>query len=210
MDIKEVGGINRIRIKRLWSRRLMAGLVLTVGIGVPGVSLALERLPFSDPLKDVVLEQQRGGFRIGNLEISIGLEQVVAINGDIQIINRLLIPNLNQPIQEGLVEQRVEVAEANATQITTPAPSLQSEKPSAPVTPTPSTGGPAITVAPQPVVVAATELRNGGWITQIQNSVDQTMIQNIRSLNIKLNNVGLPSVNLPEVSGSHLLQSPSR
>lgn len=218
----------RTRIQPPSSRALALGLVLAGGIAVPSLSLALDRLPLGDPLADTVLDQQRGGFRIGNLEISIGLEQIVAINGDIQIVNRLTIPNLNQSIRDGVMEQLVEVARPASGQSPNTKPSSNPASPS-PASPSPTVprgtvaevpvvrGGtdtivsvPAAAIAREPALVAASELRNGGWITQIQNSLDQTLIQNIRSLNIQIDNVGVPSVNVPEVSGSHLLLSPNR
>lgn len=122
----------------------------------------------TSPLLDsAALDQQRGGFSLGGLEISIGLEQVVAVNGETLIINRLTIPNLNQQISKDLAQQYFEVA-----QITTANQGVM------------------------PALVTSNLLLEGGWFTRIQNSLDQTVIQNIRSLNIELNNVGLPN-NLP-------------
>lgn len=216
----------RTRIQPRSSRALLLGLVLAGGVAVPTLSLALDSLPLSDPLADNVLDQQRGGFRIGNLEISIGLEQIVAINGDIQVVNRLTIPNLNQSIRDGVMEQLVEIARPASGQSPGAKPSPASQSPTSP-SQTPPRGSvaevpvvrggtdtsvsvPAAAIAREPALVAASELRNGGWITQIQNSLDQTLIQNIRSLNIQIDNVGVPSVNVPEISGSHLLLSPNR
>ncbi|XKH01875.1 hypothetical protein LG325_03615 [Marinobacter nauticus] len=48
------------------------------------------------PLSDAELATLRGGFVLDGLEIAIGLEQVVAVNGETQVINHLRIPNLNQ------------------------------------------------------------------------------------------------------------------
>ena len=50
------------------------------------------RLPVTS-LADTELDQLRGGFVMNNLEISIGLEQVLAVNGQTLVVNRLTIPN---------------------------------------------------------------------------------------------------------------------
>ncbi|MEC8898004.1 MAG: hypothetical protein VX991_06685, partial [Pseudomonadota bacterium] len=55
------------------------------------------RLPVTS-LADTELDQLRGGFLMNNLEISIGLEQVLAVNGQTLVVNRLTIPNLNDPM----------------------------------------------------------------------------------------------------------------
>src|SRR5690606_21236702 len=49
-------------------------------------------------LSDAGLDQLRGGFVMNNLEISIGLEQVLAVNGQTLVVNRLTIRNLNDPM----------------------------------------------------------------------------------------------------------------
>lgn len=187
-------------------RRYATATLLVAGLGVcPLAPAATDWLPVTPRLDDPALDQQRGGFRVGNLEIAIGLEQVVAIDGQIEIINRLLIPNLNRPAVQGPVEQtveRVEVARIN----TTPAGSSQSTGGG---TSAPPASGAAAINGTTPASVIASEIRNGAWLTQIQNDVDQRIIQNIRSLNIRLNNVGLPSY-LPENFGDHFLQSPAR
>ncbi|ENO15809.1 hypothetical protein J057_10671 [Marinobacter nanhaiticus D15-8W] len=145
-------------------------------------------------MDEPALDQQRGGFRLGHMEIEIGLEQVVAIDGQIEIINRLLIPNLNRPLSEGPVEQHIERVEV------------------ARIVTAPSTGGTPTVTTPADVagaVISATELRNGSWVTRIQNDMNERVIQNIRSLNIKLDNVGRAG-RLSERFGDQFLQSPSR
>lgn len=50
-------------------------------------------------LADEELDRLRGGFMQDGLEISIGLDQIVALNGQELIVNRLTIPNLNQKMR---------------------------------------------------------------------------------------------------------------
>jgi len=112
------------------------------------------------PLPDAELAQLRGGFVIDGLEIAIGLEQVVAINGETQVINRLLIPNLNQRFSSGQLLQQMETVLV------------------------------AQDVASEGIRLTSGATGNGGWISVLQNSLDSTTIQNIRQLDIELNNLG--------------------
>ncbi|MGP4845759.1 hypothetical protein ACTXGQ_16605 [Marinobacter sp. 1Y8] len=153
-------------------------------IAIAGLLLATTGQAFADDwhrtslrLDNAALDQQRGGFSLGGLEIAIGLEQVVSVNGETLIVNRLTIPNLNQRISNDLAQQYFEVA-----QITTASQGIV------------------------PALVTSNLLLEGGWFTHIQNSLDQTVIQNIRSLNIELNNVGVPN-NVPSGLLSPYLQT---
>lgn len=114
-----------------------------------------------EPLSDLELSEYRGGFLADSLEISIGLEQVVGINGDTLVINRLTIPNLNQAVNNRLVDHQtetvLEVISANRS------------------------GG---------ARVSSNMAGPGGWMTVIQNNLDSTVIQNMHQLNIELNNLG--------------------
>jgi len=114
-----------------------------------------------ESLSDLELSEYRGGFLMDSLEISIGLEQIVGINGDTLVINRLTIPNLNQTVNGGLVDSQmetvVEVISANRS------------------------GG---------ARVSSNMAGPNGWMTVVQNSLDSTVIQNMHQLNIELNNVG--------------------
>lgn len=114
-----------------------------------------------EPLSDPELSEYRGGFLMDNLEISIGLEQIVGINGDTLVINRLTIPNLNQTVNGRLVDHQMEtvVEVINANQ----------------------DGG---------ARVSSNLAGPNGWMTVIQNNLDSTVIQNIHQLNIELNNLG--------------------
>lgn len=114
-----------------------------------------------EPLSDLQLSEYRGGFLMDNLEITIGLEQVVGINGDTLVINRLTIPNLNQTVNGRLVDHQMEtvVEVINANQ----------------------NGG---------ARVSSNLAGPNGWMTVIQNNLDSTVIQNIHHLNIELNNLG--------------------
>ncbi len=117
--------------------------------------------PGVEPISDGELSEYRGGFLMDNLEISIGLEQVVGINGDTLVINRLTIPNLNQPVNDRLLDHQMEtvleVISANRS------------------------GG---------ARVASHMAGPSGWMTVVQNSLDSTVIQNMHQLNIELNNLG--------------------
>lgn len=114
-----------------------------------------------EPLSDPELSGYRGGFLMDSLEISIGLEQIVGINGDTLVVNRLTIPNLNQAVNGGLVDHQMEtvleVISANR-------------------------GGGAR--------VSSNMAGPNGWMTVVQNNLDSTVIQNMHQLNIELNNLG--------------------
>ena len=88
-------------------------------VRIPALALALSFATLSpsvqaeltlgvEPLSDPELSDYRGGFLMDNLEISIGLEQIVGINGDTLVINRLTIPNLNQTVNDRLVDHQME------------------------------------------------------------------------------------------------------
>lgn len=117
--------------------------------------------PGVDPISDRELSEFRGGFLMDNLEISIGLEQVVGVNGDTLVINRLTIPNLNQAVNSRLpghqMETVLEVISANRS---------------------------------SEARVASRMAGPNGWMTVVQNSLDSTVIQNMQQLNIELNNLG--------------------
>lgn len=115
---------------------------------------------WADSLADQELAQLRGGFLLGDLEISIGLEQVVAVNGENLVLTRLTIPDLNQQLDPGELTQVLE------TTLTLPASSL-----------------------PEGLVIATDITDNQGILTRIQNSLDETVIQTLRQLNIEFNNL---------------------
>jgi hypothetical protein len=132
--------------------------------------------PGVDPISDTELSEYRGGFLMDNLEISIGLEQIVGINGDTLVINRLTIPNLNQPVNDRLLDHQMqtvlEVISANRS------------------------GG---------ARVASNMAGPNGWMTVVQNSLDSTVIQNMHQLNIELNNLGAGN-QLPARFSDQLIQ----
>ncbi|WP_148864319.1 hypothetical protein [Marinobacter fonticola] len=185
---------NTDALARRRAGRCVTTLLAIVGSVLGSPAWSVDWRTTSPRLDEPALDQQRGGFRLGNMEIEIGLEQVVAIDGQIEIINRLLIPNLNRPLRDGPVEQHVESVEV-ARIVTAPS----------------SAGTPTVTTPSQVAgaVVSASELRNGSWVTRIQNDMNERVIQNIRSLNIKLGNVGRTG-RLSERFGEQFLQSPSR
>lgn len=153
--------------------RIAVGWTLLMGLAPPltAGSLAIEVAPMSDP----ELASQRGGFMLGNLEIAIGLEQVIAIDGESLVINRLNIPNLNQVIDDRGLEHEFETVLQVAA------------------------AGQGSTT-----VVSGGFGSGAGWLSQVQNSLDSTVIQNIQQLNIELNNLGRGQ-QLPLQLGDQLL-----
>lgn len=149
------------------------------GAGLSMVFLLVAPLAWSDmrvsapPLSDTELADLRGGFVLDNLEIAIGLEQVVAVNGDTLVVNRLQIPDLNRPVSNAWSSQMETVLSANV-------PGLQG------------------------LELVSGAAGNGGWMTVIQNSLNSTVIQNTRQLNIELNNLG-GAYRLPRDSGLPLI-----
>jgi hypothetical protein len=173
------------------------------------------------PMSDHELAQLRGGFvGLENLEISIGLEQLVAVDGQTMILNRLTIPNLNQVVDGGRITAQVEQALANAmptgnAAIVIPTassnPGSDSTGGGAPASTRPTVGqnpspGPLASgsgqrpqpqsqPAAQPVAAAtglnvSSAMEAGHWMTVIQNRFNGTVIQNMQQLNIELNNLG--------------------
>ncbi len=87
-----------------WRAPFAAVLLL---VSIPSAAeLSLTALP----LADEVLANQRGGFVVGNLEIAIGLEQLVAVNGETVVVSRLYIPNLNQDGRNEAIVSQLETA----------------------------------------------------------------------------------------------------
>ncbi|WP_139214309.1 hypothetical protein [Marinobacter zhejiangensis] len=137
------------------TRGVLLGAVLVLSPPVHSDSVA-----WPDMLSDQELAQLRGGFMLGDLEIFIGLEQVVAINGENLVLTRLTIPDLNQQFDPG------ELADVLETSLTVPESSL-----------------------PAGLVIATDVIDNGGILTRVQNSLDETVIQTLRQLNIEFNNL---------------------
>ncbi|MBR9871951.1 MAG: hypothetical protein GYB26_12515 [Gammaproteobacteria bacterium] len=137
---------------------LIVGLV--TGLAAGTLPASAESMFIAQPLTDPELAAQRGGFMLDNLEISIGLEQIMSVNGDTLAVNRLTIPNLNQVLDGGGVQHQVEsmLSLINSGQ------------------------------AGQALV--STSSASGGWMTLIQNDLNGAVIQNVRQLNIELNNLG--------------------
>ena len=80
--------------------RMPAIALLAISFAAIAPSTQAELRLGVEPLSDPELAEYRGGFLMDNLEISIGLEQIVGINGDTLVINRLTIPNLNQVVND--------------------------------------------------------------------------------------------------------------
>lgn len=149
---------------------LVAFLMLA---GTAGAEL---KLPVQ-ALPDAELAMLRGGFVLDGLEIAIGLEQLVAVNGETLVVNRLNIPDLNQAMNSDRLTQQMQQMETVM--------SVQAA----------GAAGMSLTSAP---------VGNGGWMTVLQNSLDSTTIQHIRTLNIELNNLG-GAYRFPRDSGLPLL-----
>lgn len=136
--------------------RMILFWAVILGAGAVQAEMSLAETP----LTDTELAQLRGGFMLDGLEIAIGLEQVVAINGETQVINRLRIPNLNQQLNnEQLMQQMASVLVTQGA-------------------------------GPEGVRLTSGAGGSGGWITVLQNSLNSTTIQHIRQLDIELNNFG--------------------
>lgn len=152
----------RVNNQKAWSAILV---VLTVG----ALSTVRADAVFPEqPLSDTELASLRGGFFLDNLEISIGLEQIVSFDGETLAINRLTIPNLNQISNGQVVPHTVETYVSN------------------------------LGAASNGQSLVSTVTEGGGWITVIQNTLNRTTIQNSRQLNIQMNNLGPALNRIPE------------
>ncbi|MEX2476345.1 hypothetical protein [Marinobacter sp.] len=132
------------------------------------------------PLEDPELAELRGGFVFDNLEIAIGLEQIVSVNGDTMVVNRLNIPNLNQVVNGRGIDHHLETV-------------LQVSRPD-------QRAG---------TLVSGNLGNTSGWMTLVQNNLDGTVIQNVQKLNIELNNIG-GGYQVPARLNEHLTQFPGR
>lgn len=139
-------------------RSAIAALAFVLGSVVMPASA--DGIWLASTLSDDELSSLRGGFSLDNLEISIGLEQVISVNGETLAVNRLTIPNLNQVVSGKVMPHQMErvFGIINSGQ-----------------------NG-------QALVSAASNA--GGWMTLIQNDLNGSIIQNARQLNIELNNLG--------------------
>lgn len=139
-------------------RSAIAALAFVFGsVAMPATA---DGIWLASTLSDEELSSLRGGFSLDNLEISIGLEQVISVNGETLAVNRLTIPNLNQVVSGKVMPHQMErvFGIINSGQ-----------------------SGQAL--------VSATS-NAGGWMTLIQNDLNGSIIQNARQLNIELNNLG--------------------
>lgn len=139
-----------------------AALVFTLSLWLALSQPAVGELKLSTPtLDDPAMDSLRGGFLIGGLEIAIGLDQIVSVNGETLVINRLTIPNLNQTDSSRLTDHSMEVI-------------FQA------VGPMQSSGS----------MISSNFIGQSGWLTHIQNTMDSAVIQNIHQLDIELSNFG--------------------
>lgn len=193
---------------------LYSGMVVAATLTLASVPVSHAALPgaFGTPLSDTELAQLRGGFvGLDNLQIAIGLEQLVAVDGETLVLNRLTIPNLNQVVDGGRIAARVEQVLADSRPqgtvvIVTPpvdtgsghnAPVNGGNSPSGAASP-PNSTTPVNVSEPvadsQPVsspgTLISSQMNAGNWMTVIQNRFDGSVIQNIQKLNIELNNLG--------------------
>src|SRR5690554_7586798 len=81
-----------------------------VALMLAGTVQAELRLPVQ-PLPEAELALLRGGFVLDGLEIAIGLEQLVAVNGETLVVNRLNIPDLNQAMNSDRLTQQMQQME---------------------------------------------------------------------------------------------------
>lgn len=154
--------------------RLLVAVLLSPGLVLAAAS-ANEALHLSGAaLADEELDRLRGGFLQDGLEISIGLDQIVAVNGQELIVNRLTIPDLNRRIS-GEVDHHMETV----VQVMQPDQSAGAR------------------------VAVGHGAGGSGWTTVIQNSLNASVIQNIHRLNIELNNLS-GRQQVPVHLGEHL------
>lgn len=159
-----------------FSSRILSAWVLSCAIA--GGANATWPEDAGSPLSDTELAMLRGGFvGLDNLQISIGLEQRVAIDGKTLILNRLTIPDLNKAVDAGRIAARVEQALANALPTGNAAIVTSSQ---------PGTSSPAVGAGSR----VSSQVNAGQWMTVIQNRVNGTVIQSLQQLNIELNNLG--------------------
>ena len=149
----------------------LVAFLMLAGTAGAELKLPVQALPDSE------LAMLRGGFVLDGLEIAIGLEQLVAVNGETLVVNRLNIPDLNQAMSSDRLTQQMQQMETVMN--------VQAA----------GAAGMSLTSAP---------VGNGGWMTVLQNSLDSTTIQHIRTLNIELNNLG-GAYRFPRDSGLPLL-----
>jgi hypothetical protein len=133
---------------------------LVVALGIAGLPAVADGIFLAPALSDNELAGQRGGFSLDNLEISIGLEQVVSVNGETLAINRLTIPNLNQMVSGKAMPHQMETVLS------------------------------IINSGQNGHTLVSAASNGGGWMTLIQNDLNGSVIQNARQLNIELNNLG--------------------
>src|SRR5690554_6380593 len=119
----------------------------------------------------------RGGFVLDGLEIAIGLDQLVAVNGDAPVVNRLNIPDPHRDMNSNRYTHKMQQMETVMN--------VQAA----------GAAGRSLTSAP---------VGNDGWMTVLHDSLDSTTIQHIRTLNIELNNLG-GAYRFPRDSGLPLL-----
>ncbi|WP_203299551.1 hypothetical protein [Marinobacter sediminum] len=161
--------------QRANNRKAWSAVLVVFTVGALSTVRADAVFP-GQPLGDAELASLRGGFFLGNLEISIGLEQIVSFNGETLAVNRLTIPNLNQISNGQVVSHTVETLVANLDA---------------------SADGQSL---------VSTMSDTGGWITVIQNNLNRTTIQNSRQLNIQMNNLGAALNRIPDSMREPVLQ----
>ncbi|RBW48996.1 hypothetical protein [Marinobacter sp. F3R11] len=135
------------------------GLALALGSVMTPAALA-EGTFLPQVMNDDELASQKGGFSLNNLEISIGLEQIVSVNGETLAINRLIIPNLSQVVSGRAIPQQMETVLG------------------------------IINSGQDGQALVSASSGAGGWMTLIQNDLHGSVIRNARQLNIELNNLG--------------------
>ncbi len=133
---------------------------LAFALGSAATPAVADGILWASTMSDKELASQRGGFSLDNLEISIGLEQVVSVNGETLAVNRLTIPNLNQVMSTQAMPHQVETVFG------------------------------LISTGQNGRALVSSASGAGGWMTLIQNDLNGSVIQNARQLNVELNNLG--------------------
>lgn len=157
-------GVRKPAVAALWALLVSGGAQATFPASGGGLA------NLGQPLAEGQLDRLRGGFvTLDRLNIAIGLEQRVAVNGQLVVLNRLVIPDLSQ-LGRAPARPGAPVSGARVEQVTVPAagviPAPGHPNPGdAPVpangTSTPPVNGPATSPTSQPAT-APVQVVTGG------------------------------------------------
>ncbi|WP_336365778.1 hypothetical protein [Marinobacter sp. C2H3] len=108
-------GVRKPAVAALWALLVSGGAQATFPASGGGLA------NLGQPLAEGQLDRLRGGFvTLDRLNIAIGLEQRVAVNGQLVVLNRLVIPDLSQ-LGRAPARPGAPVSGARVEQVTVPA-----------------------------------------------------------------------------------------